>query len=604
MACVALCEAEIDPTDPARIALVSGFTQKDQIKALAGSGWDRERNLWTVPLSWTTCLALRGTFGAGLEIGPRLNAWALNERIERIEPAMALREKLDAAGDSDLYAHQRADVAFMVAARQVLIGNEPGTGKTASTIRAALALYRKGEQPFPILIVTPNTVKRSWRREFHRWWPGLTITVVTGTALQRRKKLATPSHVFIINWESLRAHSRLAPFGDVALARCRECGGEDESISITKCEVHKRELNEIPFNLVVADEAHRAKDARSKQTRALWAATGDAEFRYALTGTPIANDASELWPVLHWMSPTEWPTKTKWMDRNVNIMFNAFGGTVVSGIKPEREAEFFATFHPRFRRMLKAQVLKDLPPVVCERRDVEMTPKQRKAYIQMQEELLADVDGGSLMAPNVLQRTLRLLQLASSFGEIDLVPDPKKPGEYKEVFRLTDPSSKVDAFMDDLPDFAGQSVLVFAVSRQLINLLSARLTKAKIKHGLITGDQTELERDNHISAFQAGHSKLILSTIQAGGVGITLSRASVMAFLQRSWSQVDQIQAENRAQRPGAEAFSDSILKIDYVCPGSVEEAVIRSLAGKGENLESIVRDRDAIRRMLLGEEE
>lgn len=413
-----------------------------------------------------------------------------------------------------------------------------------------------------------------------------------------------PGVFVIMNWESLRSHSRLAPFGSVGLARCRECGGEDETVSAARCEVHERELNRIPFKFVVADEAHRAKDAESKQTRALWAASGDAEYRYALTGTPIANDATELWPLLHWLDPVEWPTKTKWLEYYVDIMFNAFGGRVVSGIKPQHEEEFFKTFHPRFRRVLKSLVLKDLPPIVPERRDVEMTTKQAKAYTQMQEELLADVIGGKLTAPNILIRTLRLLQLASAYGEVDLVPDPDAPGGMREVFTLTDPSSKVDAFMEDLPDYAGQSIVVFAVSKQLINLLSARLTKAKIKHGLITGDQNELERDNAITAFQAGHTKLILCTIQAGGVGITLSRGSVMAFLQRSWSQVDQIQAENRCQRPGAEEFSDSILKVDYVTPGTVEEAVIRALKEKGRSLQEIVHDEDAVRRMLLGEEE
>lgn len=596
-------EAEIDSEDPRKIALVSGYMQKDQIKALPGSGWDRKRGIWRVPLSWSSCIALRATFGAGLGVGPLLNAWAAEEQRLRINPTLALREQTDAPGDPDLYPHQRADVAFILAGKQVLIGNEPGTGKTASAIRAARALHNQGISPFPMLIVTPNTVKRTWRREFKRWWPGLTVTIVTGTALQRRKKLATPSHVFVVNWEGLRMHSRLAPYGDVALARCRECGGEDETVSIAKCEVHLRELNKIPFQYIVADEAHRAKDAKSKQTRALWAASGDAEYRVALTGTPIANDATELWPVLHWLDKTEWPSKTKWLERFVTIMYNAFGGMVVSGIRPEREEEFFRSFNPRFRRVLKAAVL-DLPPIVPERRDVEMTTKQQKAYNQMRDELLADVEGGTLMAPNVLARTLRLLQLASAYGEVDLVPDPKSPGGMRDVFTLTEPSSKINAFMEDIPDFAGQSVVVFAVSKQLINLLSARMTKAKIKHGLITGDQTELERDQAITAFQAGHTKFILCTIQAGGVGITLSRGSVMAFLQRSWSQVDQIQAENRCQRPGSEEFSESILKIDYVTPGSIEEAVIDALAGKGMALEDIVRDQDAIRRMLMGEGE
>lgn len=593
--------AEIDTSDPTRIILTAGLAANDLIKTIPGSGWS---GVWHVPLSWSSCLMLRSLFGAGLSIGPELNAWAAREQIERINPALAARELLDAPGDPDLYPHQRGDVAFMLASKQAIIGNEPGTGKTASAIRTARALHNRGENPFPMLIVTPNTVKRTWRREFKRWWPGLTVTIVNGTALQRRKKLATPSHVFVINWESLRAHSRLAYFPTIAFARCRECGGEDESVSTARCEVHERELNKIPFQFVVADEAHRAKDATSKQTRALWAATGDAQYRFALTGTPIANNATELWPLLHWLDPHEWPVKTKWLDYYVDIMYNAFGGVVVSGIRPQREEEFFRTFHPRFRRVLKKVVLKDLPPIVPERRDVEMTTKQHKAYTQMQEELLADVEGGTLSAPNVLIRTLRLLQLASAYGEVELVPDPDAPGGMREIFTLTDPSSKVDAFMEDLPDFAGQSVLVFAVSKQLINLLSARLTKARIPHGLITGDQNEYERDLAVQAFQAGSSKLILSTIQAGGVGITLSRAGVMAFLQRSWSQIDQIQAENRAQRPGAEDYNDSILKIDYVTPGSVEEAVIRSLTGKGMSLEQIVRDQDALRRMLLGEEE
>lgn len=597
-------EAEIDTIDPTKIALRADLTMLDMIKSVPGAKWDSSRRIWRVPLSWTTCLALRGTFGAWLYIGPLLNDWAAEEQRVRVKPAMAVRELLDAPGDPDLYPHQRADVAFLLAAQQAMLGNEPGVGKTASAIRAAMALYKDGKNPFPMLIVCPNTVKRTWKREINRWWPGLTVTIVTGTAAERRKAFATPSHIWIINWESLRAHSRLAKFGSVELARCRACGGEDETISIAKCEVHERELNKINFNLVIADEVHRAKDPKSKQTRALWAASGDAEYRYGLTGTPIANDATELWPVLHWLSPSEWPRKTEWVERNVLVMYNAFGGAVVSGIRPEREQEFFASFHPRFRRMLKATVLKDLPPIVPERRDVEMTTKQAKAYVQMRDELLADVEGGTLMAPGVMTRTLRLLQLASSFGEIEYVVDPKDPDNLLEKFRLSAPSSKIDAFMADLPDFEGQSVVVFAVSKQLINLLSARMTKAGIKHGLITGDQNELERDNAITNFQNGFTRFILCTIQAGGVGITLSRGSVMVFLQRSWSLLDQTQAENRCQRPGAEDFSTSILKVDYVTPSTVEEAVIRRLAGKGERLEDIVRDKDAIRKLLMGEPE
>lgn len=182
-------EAHVDPENPSRILLVSTLAQREMIKTIPGALWDRKRNRWHVPLAWTTCLALRATFGEDLVIGPTLNTWALSERTRRIEPALSVRELLDAPGDSDLYPHQRADVKFLIAAQQAILGNDPGVGKTASAIRAAVALWRAGESPFPVLIVTPNTVKRTWVREINRWWPGAATVVVGGTALQRRKQL-------------------------------------------------------------------------------------------------------------------------------------------------------------------------------------------------------------------------------------------------------------------------------------------------------------------------------------------------------------------------------------------------------------------------------
>jgi SNF2 family DNA or RNA helicase len=92
-----------------------------------------------------------------------------------------------------------------------------------------------------------------------------------------------------------------------------------------------------------------------------------------------------------------------------------------------------------------------------------------------------------------------------------------------------------------------------------------------------------------------------LSTIKAGGVGITLTKASAEAFIQRNWSPVEMDQAIARAHRIGSEEH-DSITKVDYVTPGTVEEAQIASLAVKRNMLEEVVRDADLMRKFLLGE--
>jgi SWI/SNF-related matrix-associated actin-dependent regulator 1 of chromatin subfamily A len=582
---------------------------KEVCRALPGSKWDSDKNLWRIPVSWTGCLSLRSTFGQQLEIGPKLAEWAKNEKSTRIDPSNFLREveTMD-EGDEDLFPHQRAGVEFLAKARRALLADEPGLGKTAQAIRALKRLQDRGEQVFPALIICPNTLKTNWEREFDRWWPGIDVQVIKGSATQRRKAFDHEAQVYVINWESLRTHSRLLSYGSIALARCTECGGHDSKVTVSRCEVHQRELNTIDFKSVVADEIHRSKDPKSKQTRAFWAASGNADIRFALTGTPIANTVVDLWPILHWLDAKEWPSKTKWLDRYVNTMMNAFGGLMILGLKPAMESEFFAGIHPRMRRMLKQKVLPWLPKVINDRRDVEMGAKQAKAYKQMLENMIAELsttpeerfheafeqgETDVVVAPNPLTQTMRLLQFANSYGTMELVD-----GQEKMI--LSDPSCKVDALMDDIQngDFGDDSVAVCAVSRQLIELLSARLTKDKIPHGLITGAQSGDERQRAIDDFQAGRTKWILFTAQAGGVGVTLTTARRLVMLQRPWSLVDYKQALDRVHRIGSE-IHDSILITDYVTEGTIEERVIEALDGKSENFQQVVRDKDQLLKLL-----
>jgi len=574
---------------------------KELCKSIPGAGYDGKTQLWKIPVSWTACLALRSTFRDDLVLGPRLSEWATNERAVRIDPSTQLRELEqlpDEEGDQDLFPHQRAGVKFLATAKRALLADEPGLGKTAQAIRAIKALQEQGEAVFPALIVCPNTLKKNWQREFAKWWPEgkINVQVIKGTATQRRKQFEENADVYVINWESLRSHSRLAPFGSVALARCKACGGHDERVTEARCDVHVRELNNLDFKVVVADEMHRSKDPKSKQTRALWAATGDAQIRFALTGTPMANNVLDLWSILHWLSPEEWPSKTRWIDRMVDTMLNAFGGMMVLGVKPTMEAEFQATINPRMRRMLKARVLPWLPEMMFERRDVEMSAKQAKAYKDMRENMIAELESGdTLVASSVLTQTTRLTQLASAFAE--MVVD-EVTGEIKPI--LSEPSCKVDAVMDDIKegDFGDDSVAVCAVSRQLIELLSARLTKEGIAHGLITGAQSEDERQKSIDDFQSGKTKWILFTAAAGGVGVTLTTARRLVMLQRPWSLVDHKQALDRIHRIGSE-IHDSVVIMDYVTEGTIEERVLQVLETKADNFEQIVHDKAKLLELL-----
>lgn len=576
---------------------------KELCKSIPGAKWNAKEQFWSVPASWTSCLALRSTFKDALEIGPLLALWAQKEVTERINPSNAYRDLETLESDSsvapewnaDLFPHQRAGVKWLSIARRALLADEPGLGKTAQAIRALKELHDKGEDVFPALIVCPNTLKKNWKREFALWWPDPAVTVIRGSATQRKALFEEDHDVVVMNWESLRSHSKLAPYGSISLARCPECGGHDERVTYNKCEVHNRELNNIQFKSVIADEIHRSKDPKAKSTRALWAATGDADIRFAMTGTPIANNVLDLWSILHWISPEEWPSKTRWVDRMVDTMLNAFGGMMVLGIKAHMSNEFEATLHPRMRRMLKTRVLPWLPEMLFERKDVEMSPKQAKAYKQMRDTMIAELEGEILTAPSALTQTVRLLQFASSSAELVV---NEETGEIST--KLIEPSCKVDAVMDDIEngDFGTDSVAVCAVSRQLIDILSRAMSAKKIPHGLITGAQDADERQQAVDDFQSGKTKWILFTAQAGGVGITLTAARRLIMLQRPWSLVDHKQALDRVHRIGSE-IHDSIIITDYVTEGSIEERVIQALSTKADNFDAIVHDRAKLLELL-----
>ncbi len=593
---------DLDPSGK-HIRIDAEWRFKELCKSLPGSKWDTDAKYWRVPLSWTSCLALRSTFREDLVIEPALQVWASTLVDSFIAPAMALRDLETGEGDEDLFPHQRAGVAFLKTAKRALLADEPGLGKTAQAIRALKSLSEDGEEVWPALIVCPNTLKKNWAREFKMWYPEVECIVIKGTASKRKKLFeeimeSEPERkvAVIINWESLRSHSRLAAYGSIGLTRCVACGGHDEKVSAARCEVHIGELNRINFGAVVADEIHRSKEPKSKQTRALWSATGDANIRFAMTGTPIANNVVDMWAILHWLSPEDWPSKTKWIDRYIDTMMNAFGGLMVLGIKPHMEEEFYKALNPHMRRMLKKTVLPWLPEVMTERRDVEMSTKQKKAYEQMRDHMIAELESGDILtAPSILTQTTRLVQFANSFAE--LVVD-ESTGEPRAV--LTEPSCKVDQLMDDIKngDFGEDSVAVCAVSRQLIELLSAAMTKAGISHGLITGAQDEDERQWAIEDFQSGKIKWILFTAQAGGVGVTLTAARRLIMLQRPWSLVDHKQALDRVHRIGSE-IHDSIIITDYVTEGTIEERVIQALETKADNFEQVVRDRDKLLAIL-----
>lgn len=579
-----------------RIVIHSDYPMRDKerLRQLPGSKYDLRSQRWTAPLTWGTCQAVRGMFGEELTVGPELTRWSVEHFTDHVQPALALRTAMDAEGDDDLYPFQRAGVRFLSYAEKALLCDEMGTGKTPQTIRTLKALHDRGRDVFPAVVVAPNNMVLTWRSEFERFWPGVKVGVVRGPAKQRREVIEDESNqVLVINFEAVRMHSRLRGYGSVRLKRCYECDPtmpRDTAHKPQYCEVHPKELNRRDFRSLVVDEAHRLKDPKAKQTMAVTALRGTStDFVYGLTGTAIADSPVDLYSMLYLVSPEEFPSRVAYIDRYCLASYNLFGGMEVVGLNPHTRDEFFRVVDPHMRRMPKDAVLPWLPAKQYSKRYVEMSAKQAKAYRQMDENMISVLgDGeGLAVAANPLTALTRLVQFSSSYAEVD---------EEGRV-RLVGPSSKVDALVEWANDNPQEPAVVFAQSRQLIDLASEQLTRMGVPHSLITGGQDQVERERAKEDFQEGRVRFILCTIAAGGIGITLTRSRVAIFLQRSWSMIENKQAEDRVHRIGSERH-DSIEIIDFVSPGTVEEAQQLALAGKLDRLEELMRDRETVARV------
>lgn len=581
-----------------RIDVACEFRDKEIIKLVPGAKWDTDAHTWWCPVSWASCVQLRGVFSTDLQVGAALAAWSQNELDTRIRPCLALRTAADVTGleiFTELKPYQRAGVAFLATARQALCADEMGLGKTVQAI--ATLEFLGAAVAYPALIVSPNSMKLTWAAEFARWAPGRRVQVIHGSATKRREQIAAIERgefdVGIMNFEGLRAHTRLAVYGSMTMS-------EDEKTP--------KELNAVPWKTVIADEAHRAKDPKTKQTRALWWLGDHATNRYALTGTPVANSPEDAWAMMRFVSPLEFPAKTKFIERYALQAYNVFGFMAVTGIRPEASEELFKIIDPRLIRRLKASVLQELPPITYATRTVQMESKQRAAYEAMRKESVVQLDTGILLASNPLPKLTRLRQFASAYGALSYeeiaCPDCGGIGQTdnvvclkcqgtgrfnQEKLTLTEPSCKIDALEELIEELGDAQAVVWAESAQLIALAHNRLVKKGVSVGTVTGAQSAAERQAWVDAFQRGDTKILLLTFAAGSEGLTLTAASVAIFLQRTFNFIQNQQAEARIHRIGQEAANVTV--IDLVTENTIEPRVAEALRTKGDQLEEFVRD-------------
>ena len=558
---------------------------KDLIKQIPGFNYSGEG--WTAPVAWPVAKAARGVLGPSMEITPAVQAWA-EGAISHIEFIDVVRagHVTDPLLSEKLYPFQATGSTYLGYQERAILADEMGTGKTVQSVEAVRLLGQLDGRPSPVpaLIVCTGSMRSAWVDHVHEW----TDLRAVATGDTKPKRVAAieavavgQADVLVIPWHHLALHSRLAPYPSVALS-------EEEKTP--------KELNGIRWQAVIADEAHKGKDPKTKWTRALWQLADGAEYVWALTGTPVTGKVEDLWAALRLVAPTGFSSRSRFLDRYALMVPNHFakGRAMMSvGLNPLHEEELRAAIRPYILRRTKAEVLPQLPPKIRSTRRLTMGTKQAAAYKAMDKEGMYLTDDGQLvMATDGIVKYGRMSQLSSAtpvFVDVEVEMPDGTVRTTQRIVEMTMPSNKVDALLEILEEAPGESLVVGAESRKLIELAAAQLARKGISVGLITGAQSEAERDMAKRDFQAGVVQVLLLTLGTGAEGLTLTRANRLVFLQASYESVKNDQFEDRIHRIGQEAGSVEIIYL--VTEDTVDERRPEAADAKRQLAKTILGD-------------
>lgn len=466
------------------------------------------------------------------------------------EQVVALREQMKNG------SYQGADVSFSAHAANAANFNVPGTGKTLELIGATF------ERGFPddgiALVSAPKTsLPLVWEPELLFWQDRLVLVAPEGRSA--REAAIREAKVLYQNGESFWFVVNPA----MLVGRFENVNGKDVFVPPYPW------LHEVEWDEFIIDEFHMCGLGNTSTVSNKSMNKVKAKHRQASSGTPIGGKATKLFPVLKFCNPDD-PTfsnRTRWENQwlTVEIEERYFGKNEkrairnVSGIRPDREESFYEHLSQYAVRRTKEEALPWLPPKDrihlfsdLEGGDFE---DQRKQYKEFALNAEITIEDNNLSAIGILAEYTRLKQFSNAPQKVRM--NPKEPGKFL-LTPIIEKSCKLPIVLQILEELgiykadavSEEQVVIFSQFSSIVDALAAHLESLGVKTEKITGDVTNVERTRIAQAFQRGDGpKVLCMTTTAGGVAITLDKASTVIFMDETWNPDDQTQAEDRVHR-------------------------------------------------------
>jgi SNF2 family DNA or RNA helicase len=408
------------------------------------------------------------------------------------------------------------------------LADDMGLGKTIQALALLLENWQRTGRP--VLLICPTSVVANWQKEAERFTPDLPVLVHHGG--QRTK-------------------------GAAFVKQVQESGLVVSSYALLYRDIEG--LEKVDWSGVVLDEAQNIKNPETKQARAARALR--AEFRIALTGTPVENHVGDLWSILEFLNPA-------WLGNQADFRRNFF---IPIQARQDTEAanRLKRLTGPFLLRRLKTDksIIADLPEKLEMKVYCNLTKEQATLYAAVVKEIHESLEGAEgIQRRGLILGALTKLKQVCNHPVNFLKDDSTLAGRSGKLARLTEMLEEVFE--------AGEKALVFTQFKEMGDLLKQHLQDEFGKEVLfLHGGVPQKQRQRLVERFQdePDGPKVFLLSLKAGGTGLNLTAGNHVFHFDRWWNPAVEDQATDRAFRIGQ---TRNVQVHKFVCAGTLEEKI------------------------------
>jgi len=406
-----------------------------------------------------------------------------------------------------------------------LLADEMGLGKTVQVIAFLSTLMEQNSSDLaPILIVAPTSLLFHWRKECEKFFPTLSILIHTGPNRLASAHELKEKKVILTSYALLRLDSLL--------------------------------LNQLSYSAFILDEAQAIKNPSSQIAEVVCQI--QADFRLAITGTPIENRHEDLWSIFHFLLPGLLGERS------------SFQAKMLAADSDKRYLHRMQKLlHPFILRRRKEIIADQLPDKIEQVIWVEMQEEQQKIY----EEKLQAYKRGFVQKIREDSLVINRMEILEAILRLRQICCHPQLADASLTYAVED-SAKLQKLLEDLESIIaeGRKALIYSQFTSMLYLIEREVKERGWGYVLLEG--ATKDRETLVQKFQEDEATpLFLLSLKAGGVGLNLTAADYVLLFDPWWNNAVERQAIDRAHRLGR---AEQVIARRYATAFSIEEKIMR----------------------------